>query len=98
MKKFDNISEAVGGVHEHSQGEHYPIIKFQYGYCGCHDAYLLGSYFVNASDLSNPKALAEQFREANILGRTNIYNWFVVNGYAYNSEGIRAANAYHDNQ
>ena len=92
QKKFE-ISEAVGGVHKHSQGEHYPIIKFQFGFYGCHDAYLLGSYFVNARDLSNPKALAEQFREATILGRTNIYRWFVENGYPYNSEGIRAARA-----
>ena len=90
MQKF-NISESTGGVHKHSQGEHYPIIRFQYGNFGCHDAYLLGSYFVNASDLSNPKRLAEEFREATILGRTNIYNWFKENGYAYNSEGIRAA-------
>ena len=95
MQKFD-ISEAVVGVHK--QGEFYPIIHFQYGFCGCHDAYLLGSYFVNASDLGNPKLLAEQFREATILGRTNIYNWFVANGYPYNSEGIRAANAYHEAQ
>ena len=97
MCKF-NISEAVGGVPKHYQGECYPIIHFQYGYCGCHDAYLLGGYFVNASDLSNPKRLADEFREANILGRTNIYNWFVENGYPYNSEGIRAAREYHDNQ
>ena len=94
---FD-ISEEVVGVHKRLQGEHYPIIYFQYGPFGCHDAYLLGSYFVNADMLSNPKALAEQFREANILGRTNIYHWFVANGYPYNSEGIRAAREYHDNQ
>ena len=97
MRSF-NISEATGGVHTHSQGEHYPIIHFQFGYCGCYDAYLLGGYFVTADMLSNPKSLAEQFREANILGRTNIYQWFVENGYPYNSEGIRAANAYHEAQ
>ena len=97
MQKFD-ISEAVGGVHKHSQCEHYPIIHFQYGHFGCHDAYLLGSYFVRADMLSNPKALAEQFREATILGRTNIYRWFVENGYPYNSEGIRAAREYHEAQ
>ena len=97
MQKFD-ISEAFGGVHKHSQGEHYPIIKFQFGFCGCYDAYLLGSYFVTADKLSNPKSLAEQFRNANILGRTNIYNWFVANGYPYNSEGIRAAREYHEAQ
>ena len=97
MFKF-NISEAVGGAHQHSQGEHYPIIHFQYGNFGCHDAYLLGSYFVNASDLSNPKLLAEQFREATILGRTNIYQWFVENGFPYTPEGIRAAREYHEAQ
>ena len=97
MQKF-NISESTGGVHKHPQGEHYPIIKFQYGSYGRYEAYLLGSYFVNASDLSNPKALAKQFREATILGRTNIYNWFVANGYPYNSEGIRAAREYHEAQ
>ena len=95
MQKFD-ISEAVGGVHNRLQGAFYPIIQFQYGFCGCHEAYLLGSYFVNADMLSNPKSLAEQFREATILGRTNIYNWFKENGYPYNSEGIREANAYHE--
>ena len=94
---FD-ISEAVGGVHTRLQGEFYAIIKFQYGYCGCHNAYLLGGYFVTADKLSNPKALAEQFRKANILGRTNIYRWFVENGYPYNSEGIRAAIEYHEAQ
>ena len=97
MQKF-YISEAVGGVHTRLQGEFYPIIKFQYGNFGCHDAYLLGSYFVTADMLSNPKSLAEQFREATILGRTNIYQWFVENGYPYNTEGIRAAREYHDNQ
>ena len=96
-QKFD-ISEAVGGVHKHSQGPTYPIIHFQYGIGGCHDAYLLGSYFVNASDLSNPKRLADEFREATVLGRTNIYNWFVANGYPYNREGIRAAREYHEAQ
>ena len=97
MDKFD-ISEAVGGVHKPSQGAIYPIIPFQYGLYGCHEAYLLGGYFVNAQQLSNPKALAEQFREATILGRTNIYRWFVENGYPYNSEGIRAAREYHEAQ
>ena len=97
MQKFD-ISEEVGGVHTRLQGEHYPIIRFQYGYFGCYDGYLLGSYFVTADYLSNPKLLAEQFRAATILGRTNIYNWFVENGYPYNREGIRAATAYRDNQ
>ena len=95
MQKFD-ISEAVGGVHKHAQSEFYPIIRFQHGLYGCHEAYLLGGYFVTADKLSNPKALAEQFREATILGRTNIYNWFVENGYPYNSEGIRAAREYHE--
>ena len=97
MQKFD-ISEAVGGVHNRLQGEFYPIIRFQYGNFGCHDAYLLGSYFVNASALSNPQLLAEQFREATILGRTNIYQWFVQNGYPYTSDGIRAAIEYHEAQ
>ena len=93
-----DISEEVGGVHKRLQGEHYPIIHFQYGIGGCYDAYLLGSYFVTADYLSNPKSLAEQFREATILGRTNIYNWFVENGYPYNREGIRAAREYHEAQ
>ena len=92
---FD-ISEEVGCVRPRLQGEFYPIIRFQFGYCGCHDAYLLGGYFVTADKLSNPKLLAEQFREANILGRTNIYNWFVENGYPHNREGIRAAIEYHE--
>ena len=95
MQKFD-VSEVTGGVPKHSQCEHYPITHFQYGICGCHDAYLLGSYFVTADYLSNPKLLAEQFRAANILGRTNIYNWFKENGFAYNREGIRAAIEYHE--
>ena len=95
MCKF-NISEVVGGVHAHSQGEHYPIIHFQFGNYGCYDAFLLGSYFVTADYLSNPKALAEEFCKATILGRTNIYQWFVANGYPYNSEGIRAAIEYNE--
>ena len=85
-------------VNKHSQGEHYPIIKFQYGFCGRYDAYLLGSYFVNASDLSNPKLLAEQFRNANIVRKNEIYQWFKENGYPYNKEGLRAARAYHEAQ
>ena len=97
MQKFD-ISEVVGGVHKHPQSEHYPIIHFQYGIGGCHDAYLLGSYFVNASDLSNPKLLAERFRKANIAGKNEICQWFKENGFAYNREGIREANAYHEAQ
>ena len=92
MQKFD-ITEVVN---KNSQGEHYPIIKFQYGFCGRYDAYLLGSYFVTADYLSNPKSLAEQFRNANIVRKNEIYQWFKANGYPYNRDGVRAASEYHD--
>ena len=90
------ISESVGGVHKNSQDAFYPIICFQFGICGRHDAYLLGSYFVTADYLSNPKLLAEQFRKANIREKNNIYQRFKENGYPYNREGIRAAREYYE--
>ena len=96
MQKFD-IREASGGVHKHSQGAFYPIIHFQHGIGGCHDAYLLGSYFVTADKLSNPVELAEKFRKATLTGKNEIYQWFKDNGYPYNTDGLRAATAYHNN-